>query len=472
MATCVESINLGGSVESAEANNNYSFDVTDTKNKLFLLSLDSDQTVYIRPKIISTLTTNAVVFISIIKKSDASTIRNTKITGETIISTDLQEGSYYICFRTLFGSHVVGSSFDYVKFKREVEISAKFYTGENGSFDLQRKLPVFACTRPLKYTLISGSLPSGLVMDTSGRIHGTLPLIDKENLKDFPSYSLYHGDGIFYTPIGVRYEFLVKLELLDNNTKFVYRKFCIMIVNDWDLTTPILEMSEMDYDGGEVEYDTGYTNLPKNLCPPCETKGKKGDVRYIYDNNGYLVNVEKIMDTPEFKNSLYTWQVNEFGNITSGDYTSKTELVNNIESLRYVIDEFELGGDDFDFDEPIVLPENYRIHRNESLLIPSDVPTSKAREWVMINLNDIIEDGYGEDILTGYINKDDNVKVEIVSRGTDNYLDLSFVDDNESDISVQYDMQRELILAKEPMYVKTDFLPTELTAVISYESYN
>lgn len=472
MATCIESINLGDSAESAEANFDYSFDVSDTNNKLFLLVLEADQTVYIKPKIINTNISNAVVFIAIIRKSDSTTIRNTKITGETIITTDLQEGSYYICFRTLFGSHVVGASFNYVRFSRDVEFTVKCYTGENGTFELKTKLPTFSCTRPLKYTLISGSLPSGLVMDASGRIHGTLPLIDKENLKDFPSYSLYHGDGIFYTPIGVRYEFLTKLELLDNSAKFVYRKFCIMIVNDWDLTAPILEMSEMYYDEGEVEYDSGYTSLPKNLCPPCDTKGKKGDVRYVYDNNGYLVNVEKIMDTPEFKNSLYTWQVNDFGHITSGYYTSKTNLVNNIESLRYVIDEFELGGENFDFDEPIILPENYRIHRNESLLIPSDVPITKTREWLLENLNDIIEDGYGEDIINGYVNKDTNIKFDIVSRGTENYLDLSFVDDNDSDISVQYDTQRELILAKEPMYVKTDFLPTELNAVISYESYN
>lgn len=471
MSTCLESINTGEQTESADTNTNYSFNVSSAKNKLFILTLDTDQTVYIRPNIVGSDITSPFIFVSIISKKDLVTVRNTRITGETIISTDLQEGSYYICFRTLMGSHTVTANFEYVSFSRDVQLICNFYTGENGSFELKRKLPSFACTRPLKYTLVEGSLPSGLVLDASGRIHGTLPIIDKENLKDFPSYSLYHGDGIFYTPIGVRYEFTVKLELLDNFEKFEFRKFCIMIVNDWDLTKPILEMSEMTYIEGEVHHDTSF-KLPKNLCPPCDTKVKKGDIRYIYDNNGYLINIDTIMETPEFKDSLYTWQVNDSGYIVSGDYESKTKLINNIETMRYVIDEYENLGIDFDIKEPVILPESYRIHKNESIAIPSTVSIGDIREWITVNINDIIEDGYGQDIMMAYVNKLDTVKSEIIFREDGTYIDLSFIDDDENDIAIQYDTQRELILAKEPMYVKTDFLPTELNAVISYESYN
>ena len=476
MSTCLESISLGEVIESAYANTIYNFSINGDMNKLFSLVLDTDQTFYIKPKIVSSSTTNPFVFISIIRKSDSSTIRNTRITGETIISADLQEGEYYICFRTLNGSYEISTSYEYISFSRDVEFICNVITGENGVADIKRKLPTFACTRPLRYTLVEGSLPSGLVMDTSGRIHGTLPLIDKENLKDFPSYSLYHGDGIFYTPIGVRYEFLVKLELLDNPEKFVFKKFCIMLVNDWDLTAPILEMSEMAYIEGEVEYDSSF-KLPKNLCPPCETKGKKGDLKYVYDNNGFVVNIETIMETPEFKDSLYSWSVNNSGNIVSGDYTSKTNLVNNIDDMRYIINEFELDmetleGDEFDFKEPTVLPESYRIHQNESLRIPSNVSIGDIREWINNNLNDIIEDGYSQDVIMAYVDKLDTVRVEIVFRDGDTYLDLSMNDDDENDIAMQYDTQRELILAKEPMYVKTDFFPTTLNAVISYESYN
>ena len=183
------------------------------------------------------------------------------------------------------------------------------------------------------------------------------------------------------------------------------------------------------------------------------------------------------METPEFKDSLYSWSVNNSGNIVSGDYTSKTNLVNNIDDMRYIINEFELDmatleGDEFDFKEPTVLPESYRIHQNESLRIPSNVSTGDIREWVNNNLNDIIEDGYSQDVIMAYVDKLDTVRVEIVFRDGDTYLDLSMNDDDENDIAMQYDTQRELILAKEPMYVKTDFFPTTLNAVISYESYN
>lgn len=457
---CTDSIQDGTEITQALTGLSYPFVLTPDENEMFIVSLDTSQTIYTKILISSASSTTSIVFVNFIRKDTLETVRSIKIRASTIITTDLDMGEYYICVRTLLGTFDIELNVTYLRYARDVTFdNISMYHGEYSLLnELKIKRREIECNQPLKYTMISGKLPTGLSLDSKGRIYGTLPIIDNENVKDIPSFNLYHSNFDYATPIGVRYEFTVKLELEEgvDDSIFDIRTFCLMIVNDWSLTEPYLGAEIYDITG-EVD-DISKTLIPKSLCPPCVlTLNDDDTATYIYDSNGAVLLADRI-------NADMRWTYNDYGSITKGNYVSRTPLIKDIIDMNYVIDTYEISGDTI-----IDIPSEDLVTENEYIILPDDVRGNDIYKWIVTNLEMLVNNGYNKNTLNKYINKELDGKVSF----RDNKLNLDLIVDEYAviDPQVLYTQEHEKIMMNEPMYIRGTFIPYELTAVITYEQY-
>lgn len=460
--TCTDSITTGSDVTAALTGLEYNFDLTGEVNKLFNINLDTSQTIYIKVLIKNSTIRSSVVFVNVISKVDLVTVRTIKLQSSTVITADLDMGEYYICVRTLLGTFSLGLTVDYLRFSKSVTFDdIRIRHGDTLLLEgLKIKRPEVDCTRPLKYTFVGGRLPTGISMDAKGRLFGTLPILDDEGMKNFPTYNLYHSNFEFTTPIGVRYEFRVRIEVEENDTADVYeeRDFCMMVVNDWSLTEPIMGADVYDITG-EVDYSTNNGLLPVSLCPPCILNVDENNMAtYVFDSNGATKLAQKIDDS-------LLWYFNDHGSITKGYYTSRAPFIKHVVQLDYVINAHANG----DSEDVIHVPDVVLDETNEYVILPNDLHGLRVYEWVVLNITSLIDAGYNKTTLNKYINK--QIKGEITYRNGRLNLDLIHDRANITDPQTAYTVAHEDIMRSEPMYVRGTFLPYELECKITYENY-
>ena len=465
--TCTDSLTNGVEVTNALTGLEYNFELTSEVNELFNINLDTSQTIYIKLLIKNSTIRNSVVFVNVIRKSDLVTVRTIKLQASTVITADLDMGEYYICVRTLLGTFSLGLTVEYLRFSKSVTFDdIRIKHGDTLLLEeFKIKRPEVDCGRPLKYTFISGRLPTGISMDAKGRLFGTLPILDDENMKNFPTYNLYHSNFEFTTPIGVRYEFRVRIEVEGNDAAEVYeeRDFCMMVVNDWSLTEPIMGAEVYDITG-EVDiynpiYGTNNGLLPVSLCPPCILDVDENNIAtYVFDSDGATKLAQKIDDS-------LLWRFNDHGSITKGNYTSRAPFIKHVVQLDYVINAHDNG----DGEEVIHVPDIVLDETNEYVILPNDLNGLKVYEWVVLNINSLVDAGYNKTTLNKYINK--QIKGEITYRNGRLNLDLIHDRANITDPQTAYTVAHEDIMRNEPMYVRGTFLPYEMECKITYENY-
>lgn len=428
MATCgqtvTELLSNNTSIEIIDNTTLYDFNIDANNNKIFALNLDTNQTVYFKPKIIGF--TSSTVFITIIKKSDMSIAASSKFNKDTVLDFILNEDEYYVCFRIVFGTVNLNLTVEYLRFSRKVSFdNIQCGVGSSFSGNIKFAKKAVACSQPLRYKMIAGELPTGLKMDSSGRIYGTLPILDDEDKKDFPTYNLYQDDIDEVDPIGVRYEFTVRLELYNDPDVFDIRKFCLLVVNDWDLTEPFLVFEEQE-DIGFVDVDG---NLLDELCPPCDEYDDKKD---LYKFNKFK-SITKINDS-----------------VTGNNFISKAPFIHNKYEINYAVEKY------INEEKDIFVPssENY-VDMSESIMLPGDVAVNQAIYWIRNNYEELLLDGYGEKALNSYINKLDNVEVSTSKINDRYYVHIEFKPDNDlTDSNMLYNLERQDILRNEPIYTK------------------
>lgn len=443
MATCLQTLSENLGVETVTPNIKYDITIDVDKNKIFLLSLETSQTVFIDVYFIKSLILPSIFFISFIDKKTLNTTNTVKITDSTLINITLDIGDYYVCVRTPNISYNVSLNFKFIKYRRDLTFNINCLCGE--SFDIDNliiKKEYVNCNQPLKYTLIDGELPSGVTINDKGMISGRLPLIDTENKRDFPSYNLYHDDYEDSSPIGIRYDFKIKVELVSDPNKFEIRKFCIHIVNDWDLSLP--EYMD-DYEDIKYSIVNKYinVNLPNSLCPPCG------------------------IDIEDIKTSQ--WYYNDYNSITRDNYESQAIFIDTIEKLDYVIEQYEsnlydLSSDDDDINSINVNPTVF-VNSGESVLIPNEFK-KKPLEYIKNNLEYLIDYGYDEEILNKYIDG----KLEYESDEIDGEIFIHIKNDEYVDIVQDtYNAERISIMKNEPIYVVGNLSSENLQVEITYE---
>jgi len=461
--TCTDSIeNTNTEVTNALTGFEHTFDLTSDGNKLFSVDLDTSQSIYIKILIKNSSSTSAMVFINIIRKSDLETVRSIKIRNSTVITTDLSAGEYYICVRTLLGAFTLGLTVDYLRYSRNVTFdNIQMSYGEQTTLEYFKiKRPDVECNQPLKYTMIAGRLPTGLQLDERGRVFGTLPIIDDDNMKNFPSYNLYHSNFDYATPIGVRYEFTVKLEIeggVDDEV-FDIREFCIMIVNNWSLTEPYMDAEIYDITGEVDDISrTAEVLMPTTLCPPCNIGNEKeiNSGNYVFDNGGNVVIEESELVLP---------YINSYGSITKGNYISRTPLITDVVQMEYVINAYT--NDDVD---DVHLPDLLVQEQNEYIILPGDLMGADIYRWVVANADVLVDAGYKKSTLNKYINKE--LPGQVTYRNGELNLDLIVNDGVPIDPQIAYTQAHENIMKVEPMYIRGTFIPYEMDVEVTYESY-
>lgn len=446
MPTCISSINENNNITEIDIRTVYDIQIDLSNNKLFYINMQISQTLYMILKFNKTIS-NSFFYVSVIEKTKLSTVMTFKISDSTKLDILLDSGEYYICLRSVNLPYSINVQFDMLKYIRMTNFIINSYSGESSNLE-KINLPKNAvdCNQPLKYSLIEGELPTGLTIDSKGRISGILPLIDTENKRNFPSFNLYNENFAYSAPIEVRYDFTLKVELEHDPSKFEIRKFCINVVNDWDLS---LHEYLDDYEN-EI---TGTVHVLederlKSLCSPCEI-------------------TKPLSDT--------IWYYNEYGSVTRDNFESRAKFIKKINILddvisRYNIDKqfndkenYQISNQDSDI---IDIGNDFKIDYSESILIPEGIDVLK---FIEMNIKELIADGYNEYLLNKYINEESKYVIEYFSGLKHLTIFSDFEDKDKKDVQNEYQNNRLEIMSEEPIYSISDFGNTMIVE-IAYEN--
>ncbi len=144
--------------------------------------------------------------------------------------------------------------------------------------------PAYQCDSTVYYELISGVLPDGLYISSSGFIFGIPTELDCQTLDDdLPSFTYFEEspDDGERARISTSYDFpcRIRAALVEDPATFSDRDFIICVRNNWDMdrdafkkNLPNLEVKR--YTNVEVRGDDYRERLPKpepddELCAPC-----------------------------------------------------------------------------------------------------------------------------------------------------------------------------------------------------------
>lgn len=402
MATCQESIQSTSTFDVLDNSRTFNFNINPTTNKLYYLELDTTQTVYFNVSIVSSSIPITDIFFTVFRVDTLAVVRNSRITASTVVATDMQDGKYYICFRVYNGSFNLNLKVNYLRYSRNTQIPSDNYYGEVCSFDIKTSRKPVACNQVLLYSLETGRLPTGLTINSAGYISGTLPLIDEDGMKDIPSSNLYQETNGTYSPIGVNYEFSLRVRLASDPKKYDIRKFCISVVNDWSLTQTLFDDVKYTDKTGQVYVHDN--NLPDVLCNPC---------------------ADEIVGEP----------------IT---YKVETDIITKNAELDYAVDQYNKDAES----DVFIDTQHLLIDTSESIVIPNDV--TDIMQYVKDNFDALVEDGYIADTLSKYISREYTSNVEIIDGVQILNIESGMIDYN--DPLYVYNASNQSALVKEPIY--------------------
>lgn len=276
MATCLQSISDSGGASGLPEifpNTVTPFSLSLTANNLFLLRSPVFQTVSFNISLTS-VPYNSTMTIFKWESGTASPVASVSITTASVfVVADLPVGDYIVCFRTTTSSqtgHFVCQFIGYSQFASFQSYGAMGQEMECALYVPDK--PLKPCDEPLYFSILDGSLPPGLVMNSLGTIRGILPNLDCVDPPMSPAVNWwYEENDETMWPWGREWRFLVRVEIqgLDYEV-FDDRWFCIRIFNNWTFDRDnwlsqspfssvedivVLEQPEM---------------LPENVCVPCE----------------------------------------------------------------------------------------------------------------------------------------------------------------------------------------------------------
>lgn len=243
MTACIPTIQNTPNPDMLLTDVTYQTTLSPQQSKIYALNIDASQQVTINV-VVNSVSVQNINLLLTIYNSNLVVVRQTTLTAQNSNSiTDLDEGSYFVCLRVIIGSYTVSTRALYNRFIRNVTIDSDIShcSGVLTSVLKMPRIPV-ACNQPLRYEIVEGSLPDGLVMTQSGFISGTLPIIDETEIIKIPSTNLFVDENTSYTPIGQPYSFKVRLSLVNDPSVFVIGNFFIAIVNNWSLSEDSYEI--------------------------------------------------------------------------------------------------------------------------------------------------------------------------------------------------------------------------------------
>lgn len=275
MATCLTSINeVGEQLIELSSEAVYPATINNTKNALFLLSNDMDQSVFFTVRVIGAVS-NISFSLTIYNTETLVQFGSLSVTlGNISTSFNIKAGTYYVCIRSQILSYNIELTPKFISYNKTATFNAKSYIGvASETIELKTSRPVGVCRRRLVYTIIEGNLPNGLTMLENGYISGYLPILDTDNFNyDLPpSNTWYHkiGDDEYVTSWGRAYRFRVHLTLYDDRSKEDIRWFYITIINDFSKNLALIDKYEMLDDERDVTFEEKIKLATVSLCPPC-----------------------------------------------------------------------------------------------------------------------------------------------------------------------------------------------------------
>ena len=252
-----------------------------SKNGTLQFELYNYQTVYFQFRL-EALTPLQVSIQFSIYNALSLTLVSSLTSTDTLIETniDLAAGKYVICLRAIRGSYRGTAKADYYGYSRVVNFEPKSYSGDVCNFALTTQPLPKPCDRPMKWELLEGSLPNGLVLNmNSGLIAGTLPWLDcldddTSPYNNMPSANMFYKTldtiaGVTIEPWGRRWKFKLRISMVDQPENYQDEWFCISIYNDWSRTDQkYMDDYNNGIEVGEVIKQIDKPRYTIGLCPP------------------------------------------------------------------------------------------------------------------------------------------------------------------------------------------------------------
>ena len=460
MATCLTSINeVGEQLIELSSEAVYPATINNTKNALFLLSNEMDQSVFFTVRVIGAVS-NISFSLTIYNTETLVQFGTLSVTqGNISTSFNIKAGTYYVCIRSQILSYNIELTPKFISYNKTATFNAKSYIGvASETIELKASRPVGVCRRRLVYTIIEGNLPNGLTMLENGYISGYLPILDTDNFNyDLPpSNTWYHkiGDDEYVTSWGRAYRFRVHLTLYDDRSKEDIRWFYITIINDFSKNLALIDKYEMLDDERDVTFEEKIKLATVSLCPPCTiddvidiTGGRPNS------NNGTgeeLTSIDNLFsDSSDFAVDDETYNKENLYKLIEDNDTKK--LFDTVEN-NIIEDEDNVLIFDADFNNTSPGEEGQSIELiyippSDNIAFTGDVPTFSnisQEEGIFDSLEGITnkkEQSLAEYYITNFDNDEDDFIVQL----KDSSMYQSYLKENNISVEyiIEYPLERE-----------------------------
>lgn len=282
MATCVANINSRIAANTADSIPELfpntltpvSFNVA--TNQLFRIEVPNFQSITFRLLLVTSLPSVNVTF-SVYKWNNDNTITDLgSVIVDELVSTfskDFTLGRFFICIRTTSGSYSGTITSSFTGYPANARIAVDIGTGCVATFKFDDTPPPRACSEPLFFEILDGSLPPGIIMNGLGKLSGQLPNLDciDDNKDLSPSQNWYYKDDTEAThPWGRQWRFKVRVFLAGFPDIFADDWFCIRVHNNWSFDRDNF-LAQVPFTRVEtIEYMEPPERLPTMCFEPCD----------------------------------------------------------------------------------------------------------------------------------------------------------------------------------------------------------
>jgi len=241
MSTCLETIIKNESVLRLSTNIDYSFNVNSSLKKILSFETIQTETVLFSMMVSSqiAITSNLNLKITIFKLISGVHVMVGSINIidiNTNFQIDVTPGEYFLCVYSVYAEYNISIKAISAGFINIPRFSVYSFEGAFiPSLDPPKRIPK-PCLEPLKFELIEGALPPGLVFHPNGIIDGVLPDLDciEETKNNSPSFNWWtEVDNRVSIPLDKQWIFTVKVTMLTNTEVTAESKLCIRVYNNW-----------------------------------------------------------------------------------------------------------------------------------------------------------------------------------------------------------------------------------------------
>ncbi len=405
MATCLTSIGEESQIIEFSSGITYRSSINQTKNAIYMLSNELDQSVFFSVRVLG-VNTNIAITLTIYNSITLRQFGTLNISQNSINSSfNITSGSYYVCIRAQAGSYDVDVTPTFISYSNVATFNARSYFGFSSSFSLEFPKPVGNCNRKLLYTIIEGDLPEGLTMLDNGYISGILPTMDCDPANDHlpTSNSWYHkiSDSEYITSWGRAYRFRVSLRLYDepDSGKIDIKWFYLSVVNNFSKNQAIIDKYEVLEDSYIVTFEDQVKLNTLQLCPGCD-----------------VIDVTPIVNISSDSNNIVK---SEFENSGTNSDGSLGSIENNVVIKNILFDEKISQNEKYEFVEDYIIEDESNIVSFDS---EYDDVTNEDVEYIQVNNPDISVNGKEIKFFSTYTTDEKGL--------VDYYIDKFNADDN------------------------------------------